>query len=143
MLAGVALLCACTIPAGPPPPAPVPVPAAPAPDTAADAIARDLLAEVNRTREAHGPRALRRDSVLDRAASEHALELAERRTLDHVSTDPGRRTVTTRIEAAGGTWSRAAERGRARVTTHVRRSWLADRVGLPECARRSIVTDAC
>jgi uncharacterized protein YkwD len=109
MLAGVALLCACTIPAGPPPPAPVPVPAAPAPDTAADAIARDLLAEVNRTREAHGARALRRDSVLDRAASEHALELAERRTLDHVSTDPGRRTVTTRIEAAGGTWSRAAE----------------------------------
>lgn len=109
MMAGVALLCGCTIPAGPPPPTPASVPAAPASEAAADAIARNLLAEVNRTREARGVRALRRDTVLDRAAGEHALELAERRTLDHVSTDPGRRTLTMRIEAAGGTWSRAAE----------------------------------
>lgn len=107
MLMGLVLLCACTIPAGPPPPVPTTVPAAPTADV--ETVARELVDEVNRARRANGVARLRRDPRLDRAALEHAQELATRRTLDHTSTDPARRTMTMRIEAAGGTWSSAAE----------------------------------
>jgi uncharacterized protein YkwD len=110
VLTGVILLCAsCAIPAGPPPPPNVPVPAAPAPDETIAAVARDVLMEVNRTRAASGRKALRADAALSRAAQAHSEELAVRRTLDHNSTDPSRRTLTMRIEAAGGIWNRAAE----------------------------------
>ena len=103
------LLCgACTVPAGPPLPSSAPVPA-PASDAAIAAVARDVIAEVNRTREASGLHALRADAALNRAARDHAEELAARRTLDHMSTNPARRTMAMRIDAAGGAWSRAAE----------------------------------
>jgi uncharacterized protein YkwD len=105
----VALFCgACTVPAGPPLQSSAPVPA-PTSDAAMAAVARDVVAEVNRTREASGLRALRADAALNRAARDHAEELAVRRTLDHTSTNPARRTMTMRIDAAGGAWSRAAE----------------------------------
>lgn len=110
VLTGVVLLCStCTIPAGPPPSPAVSVPAAPAADEAVAAVARDVLAEVNRTRVANRRKALREDPALSRAARGHSEELAGRRTLDHNSTDPSRRTLTMRIEAAGGVWNRAAE----------------------------------
>lgn len=99
---------ACAIPAGPPldPTAPIP---APAPDETIAAVARDVLEEVNRTRLANGRNRLVEDPALTRAAREHSEELAIRRTLDHTSTDPSRRTMTMRIEAVGVTWYRAAE----------------------------------
>lgn len=106
----VVLVCtACSIAAGPPPPAPVPIPAAPPPEATLAAVALDIVQEVNRTREANGLRPLRDDPALRRAAREHSEELAARRTLDHTSTDPERRTLTMRIDAAGGSWSRTAE----------------------------------
>lgn len=109
VLTGVMLMpLACAIPAGPPPAPTVPIPA-PAPDVTVDAVARDVLAEVNRTRVANGLNPLRDDAALRRAARDHSEELAARRTLDHTSTDPARRTMTMRIDAAGGSWSRAAE----------------------------------
>ena len=73
------------------------------------AIARDVLEEVNRVRRANGLDALREDAALNRAAADHSAELAERRTLDHLSTKLARRTMTMRIDAAGGSWSAAAE----------------------------------
>ena len=106
----VMLVCStCTIPAGPPPSPPVPVPSAPAPSETLAAVAREVLEEVNRTRVANGRKPLRDDAALGRAARGHAEELAVRRTLDHASTDPALRTLTMRIEAAGGLWNRAAE----------------------------------
>jgi uncharacterized protein YkwD len=78
-------------------------------NTTIAAVARAVVAEVNRTRVAEGLAALSDDAALARAAREHSEELAARRTLDHNSTDPERRTMTMRIEAAGGTWTRAAE----------------------------------
>jgi uncharacterized protein YkwD len=110
VVTGVMLLCtACTIPAGRPPSPVVSVPAASGAAEAVAAVAQDVLAEVNRTRVANGRKAMRDDPALSRAAREHSEELAARRTLDHNSTDPSRRTVTMRIEAAGGIWNRAAE----------------------------------
>lgn len=100
---------ACSIPAGPPPPAAVPIPAAPAPGEARERAVREVLEAVNRTREENGLRPLQVDAALARAAREHSEELATRRTLDHTSTNPARRTLTMRIEAAGGSWNRAAE----------------------------------
>lgn len=86
----------------------MPVPA-PTSDAAIAAVTRDVIAEINRTREANGLHALRADAALNRAARDHAEELAVRRTLDHTSTNPARRTMAMRIDAAGGAWSRAAE----------------------------------
>jgi uncharacterized protein YkwD len=109
-LLGAALLSAgCTVPiGGSPPTGSAPVPESPT-TAAMSGVARAVAAEVNRTRLAHGLAALSGDAALDRAAREHSEELAARRTLDHNSTDPERRTMTMRIEAAGGTWMRAAE----------------------------------
>lgn len=73
------------------------------------AVARELVEEVNRTRQANGLRPLRDDTALRHAAREHSEELAVRRTLDHTSTNPARRTLAMRIDAAGGSWSRTAE----------------------------------
>ena len=99
----------CMVPVGGlPATASTPVPESPTDATMA-AVARAVMAEVNRTRVAEGLAALSEDAALARAARDHSEELAARRTLDHSSTDPERRTVTMRIEAAGGTWLRAAE----------------------------------
>jgi uncharacterized protein YkwD len=72
-------------------------------------VADALLAEANRARARAGVPPLRADPALDRAAIEHAAELAVRRVLDHRSSTPGRETVTQRIEAAGGRWANAGE----------------------------------
>ncbi|HSK20009.1 MAG TPA: CAP domain-containing protein [Longimicrobiales bacterium] len=105
----VVLLCAaCSVPAGPPLQSTAPVPA-PASDAAIAAVTRDVIAEVNRTREANGLRALRADAALNRAARDYAEELAVRRTLSHTSTNQTRRTMAMRLDAAGGAWSRGAE----------------------------------
>lgn len=73
------------------------------------AVARDVIAEVNQARRANGLKPMREDPALMRAAADHSAELAERHRLDHTSTNPARRTMTMRIDAAGGSWSRAAE----------------------------------
>ncbi|HEX6134334.1 MAG TPA: CAP domain-containing protein [Longimicrobiales bacterium] len=109
--AALVLTCgACTIPIGVPEQesAPTPVPA-PAPSEATSSVARYVTAAVNGARHANGLAPLEQQEALARAAQGHAEELAERRTLDHNSTDPARRTMTMRIEAAGATWLRAAE----------------------------------
>ena len=109
LLSAVVLSAGCMVPiGGPPATAPTPVPEPPTNATMA-AVAGSVMAEVNRTRVAQGLAALSDDAALDRAAREHSEELAARRTLDHSSTDPERLTMTMRIEAAGGTWLRAAE----------------------------------
>jgi uncharacterized protein YkwD len=108
-MAGVVILLAgCTVPIG------VPTGAgsggaAPPSGSSLTALEREVVAEVNRTRQGNGRARLVEDAVLARAARGHAEELASRRTLTHTSTDPARRTMTMRIEAAGGTWTRAAE----------------------------------
>src|SRR5690606_13306943 len=105
----VALACAgCVLP-GTIPPAGDSGSAAPAVESALLAISRHVLEEVNRARRANGLDPMREDAALMRAAADHSGELAERRTLDHTSTNPARRTMTMRIDAAGGSWSRAAE----------------------------------
>lgn len=126
----VAVLCgACTLPAGPPLQTGAPVPA-PTSDAAIAAVARDVIAEVNRTRDGRGLGTLRADAALNRAARDHAEELAARRTLDHTSTNPARRTMAMRIDAAGGAWSRAAENlanvsgPASEVATRTVRMWL-------------------
>lgn len=109
LLSAVLLAAGCMAPiGGPPATASTPVPEPPTNATMA-AVAREVMAEVNRTRVAQGLAALIEDAAIARAAREHSDELAARRTLDHSSTDPERRTMTMRIEAAGGTWLRAAE----------------------------------
>lgn len=91
--------------------APVAVPGpAPAPTPASAAvIAVGVLRESNNARRAQGLEPLVGDAALDRAALGHAMELAALRRLDHASAVPGRETMTARIEAAGGTWTAAAE----------------------------------
>jgi uncharacterized protein YkwD len=87
----VTLWTACTLPVGEPvPPRPVP---APATDNVLALVARDVIAEVNRVRTSRGLAPLVVDTALNRAAREHAAELAERRILDHSSVDPARRTL--------------------------------------------------
>ena len=109
LLSAVLLSVGCVAPIGAPPAtASTPVPESPTNATLA-AVASAVMSEVNRTRVAEGLAALSEDAALARAAREHSEELAARRTLDHSSTDPERRTMTMRIEAAGGTWMRAAE----------------------------------
>jgi uncharacterized protein YkwD len=107
VLTGLLLCAACTVPVSVPRSAPAA--AAAVSDATVEAVANELLAAVNRARADNGLRPLRRVAALTRAAREHSEELAERRTLEHTSTNPARRTMTMRIEAAGGTWSRAAE----------------------------------
>ena len=109
LTAVVLMYTACAIPAGPPPEPAVSIPTSPPPDATIAAVARSVVEEVNRTREASGLRPLREDAALRRAARDHSEELAARRTLDHNSTNPARQTLTMRIDAAGGSWSRAAE----------------------------------
>jgi uncharacterized protein YkwD len=96
---------------GEPAPVRVPVPDSAARDPALSAtVAMAVLDESNRIRAAAGsPGALTYDARLHRAAQDYANELARRGVLDHSSPTPGRRTMTKRIEAAGATWSRAAE----------------------------------
>lgn len=109
LLVAALLYAGCTVsPGGPPPAGAAPVPEAPTNSTMA-AVARAVMTEVNRTRVAQGLATLSEDAALNRAAREHSEELAARRTLDHSSTDPERRTMTMRIQAAGGTWMQAAE----------------------------------
>lgn len=104
----VALVASCTISPGAPAGGPA-TPDAPASGGEITAVARAVVAEVNRTRQANGLAPLREDALLSRAAREHSEELASRRTLTHTSTNPERRTMTMRIEAVGVAWSRAAE----------------------------------
>jgi uncharacterized protein YkwD len=109
LLSAVLLSAGCTVPiGGSSPTGSTPVPEPPT-TTALTDVARAVMVEVNRTRVARGLSALSAHAALDRAAREHSEELAARRTLDHNSTDPARRTMTMRIEAAGGTWTQAAE----------------------------------
>jgi uncharacterized protein YkwD len=72
-------------------------------------VAAGVLAESNRVRVGQGLHALRPDDALRRAAAAHALELAGRQALDHVSVVPDLRTPADRVEAAGATWVRVAE----------------------------------
>lgn len=106
---GVVLVCAGCVMPGTIPPAQGSGSSAPAVESALLAVARDVLEEVNRARRANGLDPMREDAALMRAAADHSAELAERRKLDHTSTNPARRTMTMRIDAAGGSWSRAAE----------------------------------
>jgi uncharacterized protein YkwD len=109
LLSAVLLSAGCMVPiGGPPATATTPAPESPT-NASMAAVARAVMVEVNRTRVAQGLAALSEDAALAGAAREHSEELAARRTLDHSSTDPERRTMTMRIEAAGGTWLRAAE----------------------------------
>ncbi|HEX6307247.1 MAG TPA: CAP domain-containing protein [Longimicrobiales bacterium] len=106
---GAVVLCAgCTIPIGVPQQESEPI-TVPAPAPALSETARGVVAAVNGARHARGIAQLVEDGALNRAARGHAEELAARGTLDHNSTDPRLRTMTMRIEAAGGTWVRAAE----------------------------------
>lgn len=108
MLAILLLCGACTMPGGVPVRTEPPAPAAPG-DASVSEVARGVIAAVNGARHARGAGPLTEDAALDRAAREHSQELAARRTLDHQSTSPARQTMTMRIEAAGATWTRAAE----------------------------------
>jgi uncharacterized protein YkwD len=108
--AAVVAAAACTIPSGewpPPPPAAAPAPGTA--DTIFASVAAALLDEANRARRAAGLPMLRADAALNRAAMHYAGELAVRRVLDHHSPTAGLETMTRRIEAAGGSWRRAAE----------------------------------
>src|SRR5687767_4656945 len=73
------------------------------------AVARAVLQRANAVRAEMKVAALREVSALTVAAQDYAYELATRQRLDHNSPKPGRETMTQRIEAAGGTWQRAAE----------------------------------
>jgi uncharacterized protein YkwD len=72
-------------------------------------IAADLLSAANRARAREALPPLHPDAALDRAAQQYARELAQRGVLSHTSPTPGLETMTRRIEAAGGTWTHAAE----------------------------------
>lgn len=72
-------------------------------------VADGVTAELNRLRSSRSLPSLRTDPALVRAATDHAEELAARRTLDHRSPVPGRHTHTQRIDLAGGRWQRAGE----------------------------------
>lgn len=129
-MVGWMLVCAGCVMPGTIPPARGSGSAAPAVESALLDVARDVLAEVNRARRENGLEPMREDAALMRAAADHSAELAERRTLDHSSTNPARRTMTMRIDAAGGSWSRAAENlahmsgSAAGVPTQTAQLWL-------------------
>jgi uncharacterized protein YkwD len=101
------LTLSCAVPPGTAP-APPPPSAPPAAGGYAQ-LADDVIAVSNRARGDAGLRPFVTDPALNRAATDYAIELAARRTLDHSSPTPGRETMTRRIEAAGGSWQRAAE----------------------------------
>ena len=106
----LSVLCtACMVPVGRMPPsgsAP-----APAPPTMArrEEMARNVLVEANRARQAQGRAVLVADPRLDRAAMRYASELANLRRLSHESPVIGYETLTKRIEAEGVKWQRAGE----------------------------------
>lgn len=104
----VLLLAGCTVPVLRPPEQPAAPPPSPNEATFA-AVERAVFTEVNRLREAEGVGALSRSAALDRAAREHSEELAERRLLDHSSTDAARRTPGLRVSAVGVAWTSVAE----------------------------------
>jgi uncharacterized protein YkwD len=72
-------------------------------------MARTVLVEANRARQAQGRGALIADPGLDRAAMRYATELANLRRLSHESPVIGYETLTKRIEAEGVKWQRAGE----------------------------------
>ena len=93
-----------------PPARSTPARAAPPPTSAElAAVARAVLQRANAVRAEMKVAALREAPPLNVAAQDYAYELATRQRLDHNSPKPGRETMTQRIEAAGGTWQRAAE----------------------------------
>jgi uncharacterized protein YkwD len=93
-------------------------------------VAGHVLQEVNRARAAAAVGELSADPRLDQAATEHARELAGRRTLDHESLRPDRRTFTLRVEAVGVAWRSLAENlaqvpgSRTVVARQTARAWL-------------------
>lgn len=91
--------------------APRTAPARAAPPTSAElaAVARDVIRRANAVRADVKAPALREAPALTAAAQDYAHELAALQRLEHTSPTPGRTTMTQRIEAAGGTWQRAAE----------------------------------
>jgi uncharacterized protein YkwD len=111
----VAVLLSCSscasLPAPPRAPPPRNAPPRPAPPTAAEltAVARAVIQRANAVRAEVDAPALQEVPALTAAAQEYAHELAALRRLEHTSPTPGRTTMTQRIEAAGGTWQRAAE----------------------------------
>jgi uncharacterized protein YkwD len=93
-----------------PPARSIPARAAPPPTTAElEAVARAVLERANAVRAEVKAPALREVPALTTAAQQYAVELAARQRLEHTSPTPGRKTMTDRIEAAGGTWQSAAE----------------------------------
>jgi uncharacterized protein YkwD len=104
----VLLLAGCTVPVLRSPEQPAAPPPSPTAATFAG-VERAVFAEVNRLRAAAGIGALSRSAALDRAAREHSEELAERRLLDHNSTDAARRTPGLRVSAVGVAWTAVAE----------------------------------
>lgn len=108
MLSTLLLCAACTMPIGVPVRTEPPAPVSPG-DASTVEVARGVIAAVNGARHARGLGPLTEDAALSRAAYDHSVELAARRILDHRSTNPATHTMTMRIEAAGATWTRAAE----------------------------------
>lgn len=73
------------------------------------ALAEAISEEASRVRQAHGVGPLSSAAALDRAALQHAQELAGRRLLDHRGQTQGRETLQQRINAAGVVWSGIGE----------------------------------
>lgn len=65
------------------------------------ALEDEIFATVNRERARVGSAPLTPVAAMNRTARRYALELAERREVEHASTTPGRRTFRDRIEAEG------------------------------------------
>ena len=73
----------------------------------ASALQKDLLAELNAERRAHGLSPFRLSSSLDKAAQGHACDNAKRRSISHDSSDGG--SLKTRLRRAGYKYRAAAE----------------------------------
>ena len=73
----------------------------------ADVLQKELLAELNAERRAHGLSALKLANSLDKAAQGHACDNAKRRSISHDSSDGG--TLKTRLRKAGYKYRAAAE----------------------------------
>lgn len=73
----------------------------------ADALQKELLADLNAERTSRGLSPLRLSNSLDKAAQGHACDNAHRRSISHDSSDGG--TLKTRLRKAGYKYRAAAE----------------------------------
>lgn len=114
VLGGGTLLRKCS----PPPPAPTAAPVA-APATAVGGILpidAELVASVNSVRAANGLAPVAENGLLDRAAEDHSIDMAQRQTLTHTGWDGS--TPGQRIAAAGyafHTWGEVVAFGQPTV----------------------------